>query len=123
MTHELALLLTALAGIFGTATFAILADVRGQELARRIERSRACGRHLVDALAGQEAANDALRACQEQMMHGAAVLRHKRPNPHRWADPELEVVRTDAGGLAFTDAEWSRARARYDAISAELPHT
>lgn len=120
MTPELALLLVALAGILGTATFAIIADVRGMELARRRERSRVSGRYLVDALASEEAANAALRECQAQMMRGAAVLHHKRPNPHKWADPELEVVKTERGGLAFTDGEWSKARARYDAIVPEL---
>jgi hypothetical protein len=48
------------------------------------------------------------------------VTHHKRPNPHRWSDPELEVIRTNLGGLAFTDAEWARARARFDAVEGEL---
>ena len=66
-------------------------------------------------------AERALRLCQESMMRGSSILRHRRPNPHRFTDPVVEIIYAEGTGLAFRNAALRDAQAFYREIENELP--
>lgn len=70
---------------------------------------------------GRILAERALRLCQESMMRGSSILRHRRPNPHRFTDPVVEIIYAEGTGMAFRDAALREAQAFYREIEPELP--